>query len=162
MSYKYRVTASTHIWMSHVTYINESCHIYEHLVSVSKTFSRFLALYHNRAFLTHTHTHTHTHTCTHRGSCWWACGITHLSRTHICTRTQTHAHTYAHTHIRTHIHTHTHTYIYTHTHMHTCTHTHTHTHNTQHTTQHTRHTHTIKYTHTHSLQPSAASPVCWY
>jgi len=107
---------SLHIWMSHVTYVNESCHGSERVMShiqvrafeIEKPFMS-VSLYVYRAYVrvhtqTHSHTHTHTHTHTHK-------------HTHPNIHKHTHTHTHACTHKRTNIYIYMYTYTYTYVHM---------------------------------------------
>ena len=93
-----------HIWMSHVTHTNESCHTYEWVMS--------------HIWMSHV---THIDESYHAYKLYYIC--THIDesyRTHI--RTCTHICTHIDESHRTHIHKYTHicTHIHTYTHIHTC------------------------------------------
>ena len=109
----------SHMCLSHVTHVHESCHIWKWVTShigMSHVQCKWSKPHHQKAsgadsssvcgivfvflfvrvgVLMQTHTHTHRHTQTH-------------THTHKPTKTHTYMHTHKHTHKHIHAHTHTH------------------------------------------------------
>jgi len=101
----------SYVWRSHVSCMNESCLTYEYVMSNRDTTQCEMQC---TSTLTHIHT-LHTNSYTYKHSLFHTRTHTH-THAHACIRTHSHAHTHAHARAHTHTHTHTHTHAHTHTH----------------------------------------------